>query len=83
MKILENSRPDSDSVNPRFLDINTIRRRVAAIKQGWSPETVKARSTEGARRRHVLEDLILERLCDTSDSEVSCDVDEPEFSLVG
>jgi hypothetical protein len=82
MKILENSR-NRQNTSVRFLDINTIERRVAAIKRGWSPETARARSVEGARRRRDLEDLVLDRLCDTTDSEVFCDVDEADFSLVG
>jgi len=41
-----------------FLDIATIRQRVASIKNRWSPETVRARAIEGARRRVELEGLV-------------------------
>lgn len=44
--------------NHNFLDMATIRQRVALIKNRWSPETVRARAIEGARRRVELEGLV-------------------------
>lgn len=41
-----------------FLDMATLRQRVASIKNRWSPETVRARAIEGARRRVELEGLV-------------------------
>jgi len=41
-----------------FVDMSTIRQRVALIKNRWSPETVRARAIEGARRRVELEGLV-------------------------
>jgi hypothetical protein len=49
-------RLEGDSAN--FLDMATIRQRVASIKNRWSPETVRARAIEGARRRVELEGLV-------------------------
>lgn len=66
-----------------FLDIETIRRRVAKIKAGWSPATAKARAAEGARRRMELENLMLDRLTDVSGSEETCNLANHGFSLVG
>lgn len=40
------------------LDLRTIRRRVAKIKQSWSPEIAQARAAEGARRRRELDALV-------------------------
>ena len=68
---------------PIFLDMKTIEDRVARIKASWSPETAKERAAEGARRRRFLEDLFLDRLCDTDASEESCSLEEHGFSLVG
>ncbi|MEM7478949.1 MAG: hypothetical protein AAF483_28535 [Planctomycetota bacterium] len=68
---------------PMVLDIETIRSRVADIKAEWSPEEAQARAIEGARRRAELQNLMLELLCDVSDSEESCDLVEHGFSLVG
>ncbi|MEZ6135283.1 MAG: hypothetical protein R3C53_10270 [Pirellulaceae bacterium] len=44
----------------QFIDMETIRRRVAKIKNRWSPETAKARAIEGVRRRADLEALLSE-----------------------
>jgi hypothetical protein len=38
----------------RFVDAETIRRRVAKIKNSWDAETARARAIEGARRRGEL-----------------------------
>ncbi len=67
----------------RELDLDTIRRRVARIKRGWSPEMVRARADEGRRRRAELENMFYEYLCDTSDSEETCDLGNAGLSLVG
>ena len=48
----------AERVNNDELDIATIRRRVDSIKQKWSPETVRARAIEGARRRSELAALV-------------------------
>lgn len=66
-----------------FLDMETIRRRVAKIKNRWSAETARSRAIEGARRRSELEDLVLDLLTDTRDSEESCNLEQHGFSLVG
>ncbi len=66
-----------------FVDLDTIRRRVANIKNRWTPEMTRARAIEGARRRSELEDLLLELLTDTSGSEEVCDLKSHGFSLVG
>ena len=50
--------PTTDSVATSELDISTIRRRVDSIKRKWSPETVRARAIEGARRRSELGALV-------------------------
>lgn len=41
-----------------WIGMQTIRRRVAEIKQGWSIEERKARSAEGLRRREQLAKLV-------------------------
>ncbi len=41
-----------------FVDMDTIRRRLAKIKNRWSPEMVRARALEGTRRRAELEALL-------------------------
>lgn len=51
----------------KFLDMATIRRRVATIKNRWTPETVRARAIEGARRRIELEDLVADVLVHAAD----------------
>ncbi len=71
------------AIQDAFLDLETIQRRVAAIKQSWSPETARARRLEGKRRREQLESLMLDLMTETSDSEESCDLAEHGFSLVG
>ncbi len=55
MKIAEQSRRrDSNS----DLDLQTIRRRVAKIKNSWTPEVAHARAAEGKRRRRELDSLV-------------------------
>ena len=66
-----------------YVDIDTIRRRVARIKNEWSDETIRARANEGARRRDELECILLDVLTDTSASEESWDLKQHGFSLVG
>ncbi len=66
-----------------FVDMETIRRRVARIKNEWSTETIQARAKEGARRREELESLLLDRLTDIRDSEETCDLSQHGFCLVG
>ncbi|MFN3190219.1 MAG: hypothetical protein ACE361_06810 [Aureliella sp.] len=83
MQLLENSHRDTNSPVNNFLDMKTIRQRVARIKRGWSPETAKARSAEGQRRRRELEDMVLDLICDVDGSEESCDLESHGFSLVG
>ncbi|MCR9296628.1 MAG: hypothetical protein NXI32_28285 [bacterium] len=83
MKICEESRLDQEALAPVVLDLETIRRRVAKIKRGWSPETARARAIEGHRRRRELEDMLLMQMCDVEDSEETCDLNEYGFSLVG
>lgn len=84
MKVLEIS--DSNEAlgsRPAFLDLETIRRRVVKIQNGWTEDTARARAIEGARRRRILEDIYLDLLCDTDGSEESCDLEQHGFSLVG
>lgn len=89
MKILETNSDDRtpNSNVPQsvegFLDLETIRRRVARIKNSWSPDTIRARSREGDRRRRELETLVLDVITDTSDSEEYCSLETSNFSLVG
>jgi hypothetical protein len=84
MRIVEASSSNGGSrVDRGFLDMATIRRRVARIKNGWNEETARARATEGARRRRELEELLIGHLCDVGDSEESCDLRKSGFSLVG
>ncbi len=45
-------------VHGEGLDLATIRQRVARIKRTWTPETVRARAIEGARRRSELAALL-------------------------
>lgn len=56
------------------LDLDTIRQRVAAIKQNWTAAEVRARAVEGRQRRKQLEDLVrqLERDCDQLDQTFVC-----------
>ena len=83
MQILEESRTAVADREHKFLDMETIRRRVAKIKNSWSPETARARAAEGARRRQELENFVLEGICDVSTSEETCDISDYGFSLVG
>ena len=84
MRIVEASNINGSHGEERgFLEMETIRRRVAKIKSTWSPETAKARAIEGARRRRELEDVLLSHLCDIGDSEECCDLQKHGFSLVG
>lgn len=63
-----------------FLDMATIRRRLAKIKNCWSPETARARAIEGARRREQLEILLGDLMEDRNDDR-PCE--DHGFSLVG
>lgn len=86
MKVLQETRNESvqpSAVREHFIDMETIRRRVAKIKNQWSVETSRARALEGKRRRGELEQLVLELLTDTSESEEYFDLKENGFSLVG
>ena len=69
--------------NREFVDMETIRRRVARIKNSWTPETVHARAVEGVRRREQLESLVLDLLTDTSASDETCELKQHGFCLVG
>ena len=62
-----------------FIDMETIRRRVAKIKNQWTPEVARARASEGLRRRAELESLLVE-LAALEDGK-QCEF--PELSLVG
>lgn len=55
-----------------WLDIQTIRRRVAQIKRGWSEAERCARSVEGVRRREVLARLLLDSECADLSHQDSC-----------
>lgn len=55
MKIAEQTTRD---ISATELDMATIRRRVAQIKQRWTPEVAQARAAEGARRRRELDMLV-------------------------
>jgi hypothetical protein len=62
-----------------FLDMATIRRRLAKIKNCWSAETARARAIEGARRRAQLETLVADFSGEADDN--ACE--DHGFSLVG
>jgi hypothetical protein len=57
LQVFRGSEVNHDQVGEE-LDLATIRRRVASIKQKWSPETNRARAIEGARRRRELAALL-------------------------
>lgn len=67
----------------KFVDMATIRRRVAKIKNSWTPEVATARAKEGDRRRRELENIVLDLITDTSGSEEYVPVEQASFSLVG
>ena len=73
----------SENRESKFLDIETIRRRVAMIKNNWSEETAAARAAEGERRRQELQCMLLDLMTDVANSEESCDLRDYGFSLVG
>ncbi len=52
------------------LDMQTIRRRVANIKNHWSPEVAQARAAEGIRRRRELDALVEGLLSDLRDNDL-------------
>lgn len=86
MKLIEKNRVEATRPTvgrDEFIDIETIRRRVAKIKNGWTADTVRARAVEGNRRRRELENLVLDLMTDTTESEESCDIGLHGFSLVG
>ena len=64
----------------QFVDMATIRRRIATIKNRWSPETIRARALEGARRRSELQALLADLLDEQAADEAR---DDSGFSLVG
>ena len=82
-KEAEQTNTDRNDPSERFLDMATIRRRVAKIKNSWTAETAQARSQEGERRRRELEAIILDLMTDTADSEEYVPVEQASFSLVG
>jgi transglutaminase/protease-like cytokinesis protein 3 len=53
------------------LDLRTIRERVAAIKQNWTPAEAEQRAREGRQRRKQLEALILAMEADCEEYECS------------
>lgn len=80
----EESTTNNQTTTPdNFLDMATIRSRVARIKASWTPETKRARAKEGERRRRELESIVLDLITDTSGSEEYVPVEQASFSLVG
>lgn len=55
MKIAEQTKRQETNSQ---LDLLTIRRRVAKIKNNWTPEVAHARALEGKRRRRELDALV-------------------------
>ena len=78
----ENTAETRRASESSHLDLDTIRRRVAMIKSGWSEETARARAAEGQRRRNQLESFLLDLLTDVAGSEETCDLRDHGFSLV-
>ena len=80
MKIAHETR-DFENSND-FVDIDTIRRRVAMIKSRWTPEVARARASEGARRRSEFDRLVTALLLEANES---CEEsqDTHGLSLVG
>ncbi|QDV22941.1 hypothetical protein [Aureliella helgolandensis] len=66
MKVLHESRREHTGTNGSngFLDMATIQRRVAKIKNGWTADMVRARAEEGRRRRQELDSLVLHLMGD-------------------
>ncbi|MCA9126077.1 MAG: hypothetical protein KDB22_03290 [Planctomycetales bacterium] len=65
--------------NASFIPMEVIRRRVARIKNRWTPEIANSRAAEGRRRREELECLLSDLLAE----ETSVADDVPHLSLVG
>ncbi|GAB5402115.1 MAG: hypothetical protein Aurels2KO_03460 [Aureliella sp.] len=63
-----------------FVPTSEILNRVRKIKEGWDPETARARAAEGERRRHQLESLIGELLVEAEMAETECA--DPDFTVV-
>jgi hypothetical protein len=85
MKVLHETSRDNSSA--AVLDMATIRRRVAGIKNRWTPEIAQARAAEGIRRRRELDSLLAELLLQNATDGIQEDAspcEEPQgFSLVG
>lgn len=77
----ENGSPKSEASFAQFVPIAEIHRRVAKIKQRWSPEIAQARAAEGERRRGELESLLAE--LELGLAAADQDAEECEFSIVG
>jgi len=71
-----------DSVGSE-LDMLTIRRRVAQIKNKWTPEVSQARAAEGARRRRELDAMVAQLLGDLRDHRPEQNFDAHGLSLIG
>lgn len=82
MKIAEISALAGDH---QELDLRTIRRRVAKIKQSWTPEIAQARAAEGARRRRELDALVNQWLGERREDGASYQstLDRHGLSLIG
>ena len=76
---VQNSDFSVNAADASFVDMATIRQRVATIKKRWSPETAKARDIEGARRRFELEALLANAPAVSAAENCS---DERNFSVV-
>jgi len=83
MQLVHENKSKAANVTGRFIDIGTIRRRVAKVKNRWSAETTRSRAIEGTRRRDELEALLMDYICDTEESEECLDLKQHGFSLVG
>ncbi len=85
MKIAEQTTRD---ISATELDMATIRRRVAQIKQRWTPEIAQARAAEGARRRRELDAMVNQLLHELHDQEhgiegIGSESDSHGLTLVG
>jgi hypothetical protein len=65
------------------LDMLTIRRRVAQIKNKWTPEVAQARAAEGARRRRELDAMVSQLLGDLRDDRREQEADSHGLTLIG
>lgn len=85
MKIAEQTTRD---ISATELDMATIRRRVAQIKQRWTPEVAQARAAEGVRRRRELDAMVSQLLHELHDQEhgiegIGSESDSHGLTLVG